>query len=242
MRVLITETTFSAMTMAADLARAGLLVTRADDAEDALTHAEHAPQDAVIVEADLPDQRPADLIRTLRRRYPALGILLIAPATDLAARLAAFEAGADDALPHGSAPAEVGARIAAITRRHRGRAQAELKLGDLSLDLAARRAMIGATPVRLARLEFALLAFLAQRAGQVQSRDTIMAHLYGLEDSPDSRIIPAYVCHIRTKIRAAGGDAAIITNHWGRGYSVAVPARTLASAEAADRVIARLAA
>jgi DNA-binding response OmpR family regulator len=249
MRVLITETTFPAMTMAGDLARMGLLVTRADDAEDALTFVAHAAQDVVIVEADLPDRRPVDLIRTLRRQHPTLGIILIAPAADLAARLTAFEAGADDALPHGTPASEVGARIDAIARRYRGRAQAELRLGDLTLDLATRKAHVGANELPLARLEFSLLEFLAQRTGQVQSRDAIMAHLYGLDDSPDSRIITAYVCHIRSKIEAAGGDGSILCNHWGRGYSVQVPATAadrmplvaLDDAEA-DALVARLAA
>lgn len=249
MRVLILETTFATMSLAVDLGRAGLLVTRADEAEDALALADHAAQDAAIIDADVHDMPTATLIRRLRTRHPRLGILVTAPQGNLGARLAALAAGADDAVAHVTPAAEVTARIEAILRRYRGVPQSDLRLGNLTLDLVARQLRVGATTVPLARLEFALFAFLACRPGQVLSHDTIMDHLYGLDDSPDRRIITAYVCHIRSKIAAAGGDAGVIRNHWGRGYSVAAPAGSdlplpwVATApEAAEAAIARLAA
>lgn len=242
MRVLITETTFPAMALANDLASRGLLVTRAGDAEDALTFAEHAPQDVALVEGDLPDHRPTDLIRLLRRRHPGLALILIAPPGDLGTKLAGFEAGADDVVPPSMPAAEIAARAEAIVRRYRGRAGAELRLGSLTLDLSARKARVGKTVLPLARLEFALVEFMAQRMGQVVSRDQIMAHLYGLDDSPDSRVITAYVCHIRSKMEAAGGDGSVIRNHWGRGYSVAMPQTVAMPVEAPEAIVARLAA
>ncbi|MCU0907319.1 MAG: response regulator transcription factor [Rhodobacteraceae bacterium] len=249
MRVLITETTFATMSLAVDLTRAGLLVTRAADAQDTLAFADHAAQDVAIIDADLPDTPAPALIRKLRTRHPGLAIILTAPRSDLGARLAALDAGADDAVPHGVSAAEVAARIEAIVRRHRGVRQSDLRLGTLTLDLAERQLRVGATVVPLARLEFALFEFLARRTGQVLSREAIMEHLYGLEDSPDQRIITAYVCHIRSKIEAVGGDASVLRNHWGRGYSVAAPGpagTTLPWAaptrEAAEAAIARLAA
>lgn len=249
MRVLILETTFATMSLAVDLARQGLLVTRADDAEDALAFADNATQDVAIIDADLPGTPAATLIRRLRSHHPDLAIILTAPRGDLGARLAALAAGADDAVSHGVPAAEVTARIEAIVRRYRGTPQSDLRLGNLTLDLAARQLRVGSTDVPLARLEFALFEFLARRPGQVLSRDAIMDHLYGLDDCPDQRIITAYICHIRSKIEAAGGDAGIIRNHWGRGYSVAAPARNDAplpwvatAPEAAEAAIARLAA
>jgi DNA-binding response OmpR family regulator len=242
MRVLITETTFPAMALANDMAARGLLVTRAGDAEDALAFAEHAPQDVALIEGDLPDHRPADLIRLLRRRHPGLALILVAPSGDLGMKLAGFEAGADDVVPPSMPAAEIAARAEAIVRRYRGRAGAELRLGDLTLDLSARRARVGKTVLPLARLEFALVEFMAQRMGQVVSRDQIMAHLYGLDDSPDSRVITAYICHIRGKIEAAGGDGSVIRNHWGRGYSIAVPQAAGLPVEAPEAIVAQLAA
>lgn len=242
MRILLTETTFPAMALANDLAARGLLVTRAEDAEDALAFADHAPQDVALIEADLPDHRPCDLIRLLRRRHPGLALILIAPPGDLGSKLAGFEAGADDVVPPSMPAAEVAARAEAILRRYHGRSGSEVRLGDLTLDLSLRQARIAGAVIPFARLEFALIEFLAQRAGQVVSRDQIMAHLYGLEDGPDSRIITAYICHIRSKIEAAGGDGAVIRNHWGRGYSIAVPQAMPRVAEVPAEAIARLAA
>lgn len=239
MRVLILETTFATMSLAVDLTRTGLLVTRAADAEDTLAFADHAAQDVAIIDADLPDAQPATLIRTLRNRHPDLGLILTAPRGDLGARLAAFAAGADDALAYDVPAAEVAARIEAIVRRHRGTPQSDLRLGDLTLDLATRELRVGSAVVPLARLEFALFEFLARRAGQVLSRDAIMEHLYGLEDSPDHRIITAYICHIRSKIAEAGGDPSVIRNHWGRGYSIEA---TPVAATRPETIVARLAA
>lgn len=220
MRVLVTETTWTSMAAAKDLADAGMLVTRAGDGEEALDFAAVADHNVILIDHDLPDRDAADLIRTLRRRNPTTGLVLIAPPRDMERKLKAFAAGADDVVSSDAETAEILARVGAVGRRRAGRADPVIRIADLAIDTARHRASVGAAALPLTRIEYELLELLALRQGQVVSKDAIMTHLYSVEDAPDPRIIAAYVCHIRTKITAAGGDAGVVENVWGRGYAL----------------------
>ena len=218
MRILLSETTWSASAIAAELEKTGYLVTRADDGQSVLDYAGLSQEDAILLDADLPDMGALACLRELRSRHPQAGIVFLTGRTEDALRLAALTAGADDALSRDAPAREIAARIGAIARRRAGFPSAPVLAGGVELDLIRRDARVGTQSVRLSRLEFALVEFLALRAGSVMSDDDIMTHLYGLEDTPEDGIVKVFVSHIRRKIEVAGGDPAALTTVWGRGY------------------------
>ncbi len=223
MRILLAETTWASSAIAADLERTGHLVTRADDGQSVIDYAGLSQEDAVLLDADLPDMGGLACLRTLRARHPQSAIVFLTGRTDDALRLAALSAGADDALSRHARPVEIAARLVAVARRRAGFPAAPVLAGGMELDLIRREARVGARPVKLSRLEFGLVEFLALRAGSVMSDDQIMTHLYGLDDTPEDGIVKVLVSHIRRKITLAGGDPAAIGTVWGRGYRVAAP-------------------
>jgi DNA-binding response OmpR family regulator len=238
MRILLSETTWSASAIAAELERTGYLVTRADDGQTVIDYAGLSQEDAILLDADLPDLGALACLRELRSRRPQTAILVLTGRNEDTLRLAALMAGADDALCRDAQPREIAARIGAIARRRAGFPAAPVLAGGIELDLFGRTAQVGGQPVRLSRLEFALVEFLALRAGSVMSDDDIMTHLYGLDDTPEDGIVKVFVSHIRRKIEVAGGDPAALTTVWGRGYRLemeSAPARTEQAAPAAER-------
>jgi two-component system, cell cycle response regulator CtrA len=77
---------------------------------------------------------------------------------------------------------------------------------------------IGGEAMRITRLEYQLLEFLALAPNMVRTKAAILTQLYLLEDEPHSRVIDAYICRIRREIARLGGDADLIETVWGRGY------------------------
>lgn len=223
MRVLITETTWDSMVAANDLALAGFLVTRAGDAVEASEYAALADHDLYLIDDDLPDMQMFDLVRRLRGYKPLAAICLLSAPRLWKQNLKAFELGIDDMIVKGTPPKEVVARVHAVARRRHGLASPVIEAGGLTIDLLQRRVLAGGRDVPLARLEYEVLEMLALRRGNVLSKDAIMGQLYGLDDAPDTKIITVYICQLRAKIAAAGGDPGIVETVRGRGYALFEP-------------------
>jgi DNA-binding response OmpR family regulator len=90
-------------------------------------------------------------------------------------------------------------------------------VGDLEIDLAAKRVVSRGRHILLTAREFSLLACLARKPGQVLSREQIEAHLYSGNDSPLSNAVDAAIYSLRQKL-APTGDAVIIQTRRGLGY------------------------
>jgi DNA-binding response OmpR family regulator len=230
MRILIAMTTWAAMTAAKDLAEAGFLVTRAEDGTDLLEYADLSEQNAILFDADLPDMEASACLKQLRRVRPDAAIVLLVPPGARATATRALADGADDVVTYGTDARELAARVQAVARRRAGLSDPVVQFGDLTLDIARQRASVLGRPLHLTRLEYELVESLALRPGRIVTKDEILGQLYALEDAPVSKIIGVYVCHIRQKIAALGGDPGVISNQRGRGYAlVETTARRLAA-------------
>ena len=114
---------------------------------------------------------------------------------------------------------ELAARLEAVVRRDRGRADSHLRIGALEIDLAGRTVRRGDEAVDLTAREFALLECLARRPGQILTREQIERHLYNESDSPVSNAVDAAVYALRKKL-CPPGTAQIIRTRRGLGYSL----------------------
>ena len=208
--------------LAAGLKRAGYAVDCAADGEDGLWKAQQNIYDAVLLDLMLPGLDGLEVLRRLRTGGSGAHILILTARDAVDDRVRGLRAGADDYLPKPFVFEELLARIEALCRRAYGRKDPRIAVGDLVLDRTARSAVRAGIGIPLAPREYALLEFLALRAGEVVSRTEIEAHLYDENAALMSNTVDSAVCVLRRKIQPSG-SAPLLHTRRGQGYMLAAP-------------------
>jgi DNA-binding response OmpR family regulator len=146
----------------------------------ALAEAARSPYDVLLLDLGLPDMDGLDVARTLRARFPDLLIIILTARTDDIDVIAGLDAGADDYLVKPFSLTVLLARLRAHLRRRAIAAppQEPIRLGDLVVDVTARRCTLHDHEVELRPKEFELLAVLARHAGEAVSRESLMAEVW----------------------------------------------------------------
>jgi two-component system cell cycle response regulator CtrA len=221
MRYLIAETSWTLMTLAQELSKSGVLLTRTDRPEDIPQFLELVPADLLVVDDSL-FAHPGLSLPVLRRLRPGLPIAVLSQDTtpDRIARLLA--AGADTVLDASLSPEEIGMYLAAIARRAHGLAQPLLHYGPLRIDVHNHKAYLQDCPIKLSPKVYELLEYFGLRPRRLISRSALLGHVYGLEDEPDPRVFDVYVCNLRTYLAPADGAVGIETVR-GVGYRFVAP-------------------
>ncbi|MDT8999388.1 response regulator transcription factor [Paucibacter sp. APW11] len=211
--------------MAEALAKAGYQVRVCGDGLDgeALMRAEN--YDVVLLDGHLPGKDGFDVLRDVRRDFAGRIVMLTARDDDID-QVLGLEGGADDYITKPVAPRVLLARLKALLRRdppaEPPAGAEELRFGSLLLRPAARELRVQGEPVELTTAEYDLLLFLAQRAGQVVSRDDIMQALRGLEFDGLDRAIDARISRLRKKIGDDAQSPSRIKTVRGQGYLFAL--------------------
>ena len=144
------------------------------------------------------------------------------------ARLRCFDAGADDFMAKPVAHLELRARIRAVLARTSGqRTSAARQVGALEVDSDQLEARYAGHPVALTRLEFALLAQLAETPSRIWAKAELLRAVWGFENPTDARTrtVDAHACRLRQKLDAAGARH-LIVNRRGVGYALTTPNNT----------------
>ena len=218
MRVLIVEDEAKlAGLLRRGLAREGMAVDVVSNGEDALWRAEATDYDAVVLDLMLPGIDGLDVCQRLRAAGVWSPILMLTARDAVRDRVAGLDRGADDYLTKPFSYAELLARLRALSRRGRPERPAELRVGDLRLDPATRRAARGEVEIELSPKEFAVLETFMRRPGEVLSRFQLLEHAWDYEYENRSNVVDAYVRLLRRKIDKPFGLSSIETVR-GRGY------------------------
>jgi two-component system, cell cycle response regulator CtrA len=190
----------------------------ADTPDEALSILRHEAFDLVVLDITSFSEGGFSFIRRLRtaRNDTPLVALTGRHADD---RVRALSLGADDAISKPADPGDLRARIAAVSRRHKGLSQSLVQLGALSLSLESREVRFRGMLVHLTAREYSMLELLVLRKGQVVSKDLCRNHLYGGMDEPGSKIIEIFVCKLRRKLSDLGCDD-LVETIWGQGYRI----------------------
>jgi DNA-binding response OmpR family regulator len=219
-RVLLVEDELSiAEPFAQALARSGFDTTIAPTAAAALTLASESEPDVVLLDLTLPDGDGRDVCRELRRISTVPIIMLTARGT-VTDRVVGLELGADDYVVKPFAAGEVISRIRAVLRRTRAteRPADVLVVGELRIDLAARRAWLRGSELELSRKELDLLARLARDAGRVVSRETLMSEVWDENWFGSTKTLDVHIATLRRKLGDSTASPRYIETVRGVGF------------------------
>ena len=211
-----------AQPFASALARSGFRTTVAHSGADALTLVRELRPDVVLLDLALPDIDGRDVCRLLRLESDVPIIMVTASGT-VADRVAGLELGADDYVVKPFATTEIVARIRAVLRRGRPDRidEDELTIGELRLDLLARRAWLAERELELTRKEFDLLARLAQDAGHVVTRESLMSDVWDMNWFGSTKTLDVHVARLRRKLGDDPASPTYIHTVRGVGFRLA---------------------
>ena len=204
-------------TLVRALARLGHAVDEAADGNEADLVASLNHYDMIILDLMLPGRSGLELLESWRRKGDNTPVIILTAMNAIEDRVRGLALGTDDYLVKPFALAELAARIEAIVRRHRGKSDSRVRVGEIEIDFAARTVWRKGEEVVLTAREFSLLECLARRLGQILSREQIEAHLYNEAESPLSNAVDAAIYSLRRKLSPDGAPLLIQTRR-GLGY------------------------
>jgi two-component system phosphate regulon response regulator PhoB len=202
------------------LTRDGFAVDVFSRGDSALAAIRSKPPDVVLLDLMLPGLDGLELCRALKRdpSTASLPMIMLTAKGEETDRIVGLELGADDYIPKPFSPREVSLRIRSVLRRRPADSQGQaevLSAGTLTLDLAAHRLRVDGNDIELTATEFRLLEFLMGRSGRVQSRDALLAEVWGYTKGVDSRTVDTHIRRLRRKL---GAEADRIETLVGVGY------------------------
>jgi DNA-binding response OmpR family regulator len=172
--------------------------------------------DVAVLDQALPDGSAIDLCRELRAARSTLPVLVLTAHNDVAQRVHALDAGADDFLGKPFAVAELRARVRALGRRRAaGSALSAWMHADFTLDFGARKAQRAGAEVDLTAREWIILEALAARAGRVVPRGELLEEGWGEASAATAASLEVLIGRIRRKL----GDQVVRTIR-GAGYAL----------------------
>jgi len=208
------------------LTAAGFGVTTAADGAEGVERWRAEQPDLVLLDVMLPRLDGLEVLRAIRREATTPVVMLTARA-DTIDVVVGLESGADDYVRKPFEMPELVARVRAALRRHQAAAGADgtavIPLGALRIDTAGRTVTRDGTDVALTRTEFDLLAELAQRPGQVFTRETLLDRVWGYDYLGDSRLVDVAVGRLRAKVETDPGQPTLVLTVRGAGYKAARP-------------------
>ena len=178
----------------------GYAVDVAPDGERAIFLAETNDYDAIILDWMIPKCDGLGVLRHLRGSGVATPVILLTAKDAVNDKVQGLNSGADDYLTKPFEFAELLARVRALFRRGKSDQPTVLELGDLRMDLLARKVLRAGVPIELTAKEYSLLEYFMRNAGKVLTRTMIAEHVWDVHFDSDTNVIDVYVNYLRNKI------------------------------------------
>jgi len=217
--LLVEDDATLAATLRRGLEAEGYGVEVATDGDDGLWRASEGVFDLVVLDIMLPGRNGYRVCAALREAGVWTPILMLTAKDGELDEAEALDTGADDFLTKPFSFTVLVARIRALLRRSAERTVAPATVGDLRIDPAGRRAWRGDDEVALTAREFDVLELLVRRAGEVLSKDRILAAVWDSDFDGDPNIVEVYVRRLRRKVDEPYGRRSIETVR-GAGYRI----------------------
>jgi len=207
------------------LAKEGMAVALAPDAESAFAAMASALPDCVVLDVMLPGIDGLEALRRMKadpalRRVPVLLATARGEESDIVAGL---ELGADDYVVKPFSPKVLAARIRSALRRAAGpeargaEAGSAVALGPFRLDPERHELTVSGAAVELTATEFAVLELLLRSPGRVYTRSQIIEAVNGPDYPVTDRAVDVQILSIRRKL---GDSGSLVETVRGVGYRV----------------------
>ncbi|MFA5259860.1 MAG: response regulator transcription factor [Candidatus Omnitrophota bacterium] len=190
--------------------------------EDALNILDKDPVDLIILDVMLPKMDGFETCRLIKqnKRLAAVPIIIVTAKGEEVDRIVGLELGADDYIVKPFSPRELVLRAKAVLRRGQPKkenAKEILGAGDIVVDIPRHKVTVNKEEIELSPMEFKLLSILIERKGRVQSRDQLLADVWGLSSEVTTRTIDTHVKLLRQKLGKAGDSVQTVR---GIGYKI----------------------
>src|SRR4051812_9000360 len=193
----------------------GFTVETAADGRDGVWRGREGGYDLILLDIMLPGANGYRVCAELRRSGVRTPILMLTAKDGVLDEAEGLDTGADDYLRKPFSFPVLVARIHALLRRASLGGPAPLEVGELRLDLRARRAVLGREVLPLTARELELLTFLVRRAGRAVSKSEILAGVWDDAFDGAPNVVEVYVGRLRRKL---GGGSPRIETVRGLGY------------------------
>ena len=205
----------------ATLAANGYRLVEAGTGQQALVEAATRAPDIVLLDLGLPDLDGVEVTRRLRE-WTATPIIVLSARGQEKDKIEALDAGADDYLtkPFGVGELLARMRVALRNAARVGAADGEpvFEVGELRVDLAARRVLVEGKEVHLTRTQFNLLATLVKNAGKVMTHRQLLRDVWGPGAAGQSHYLRVYMGQIRHKLEKDPARPRYLETETGVGY------------------------
>ena len=209
------------------LKREGFRVQVARDGAEALDMFEAVDPDLVLLDVMLPKVSGIDVCREIRKRSKVPIIMVTAKAAEIDT-VVGLEVGADDYVTKPYRLRELVARMRAVLRRSPAEREPTvsldvLQVGDVTIDPDAHEVTIRGDRVSLPLKEFELLTLLAENAGRVLPRETLIDRVWGLDYVGDTKTLDVHIKRLRSKVEDDPSNPTRIVTIRGLGYKYVAP-------------------
>jgi len=186
-----------------------------------------------LLDISLPKQSGIWVLQRLREAGNHVPVIVLSARQDEFDKVAALQLGADDYVTKPFALAELLARVAALLRRARlhlthpvapaeaaasDSKKAEIRFGDVAINLETRTVVRAGSPFKLTHREFELLAFLSRSGGRVFSREELVRPVWGLEHPGQARTVDNFIAQLRAKLEPDPEQPKHLLTIRGSGY------------------------
>lgn len=197
----------------------GYSVESALDGEAGISAFRTSPPTAVVLDLRLPKVSGRDVCREIKDRAPALPVIVLSAASDVADKVLLLELGADDYVTKPFSPRELLARVRAAVRRSTRRSSGAAQgFGDVSVDFAKMEVIRSGQPVTMTAQEFKVLKFLLENAERVVSREELLNEVWGYQNYPSTRTVDNHILKLRQKLEKDPAQPVHFRTLHGSGY------------------------
>lgn len=205
------------------LKKENMLVESAEDFKGSMDKISIYDYDCIILDIGLPGGSGLEILRVLKAKETAAGIIIVSAKDSLDDKLKGLNLGADDYLPKPFHMAELNARVKAILRRKKFEGNNRLEIANVKIDLDKHTVSIDDTEADLNRKEFDILLYLCSNKGRLVSKTALAEHVWGdhIDQADNFEFIYSQIKNLRKKLNSAGAEIEIKAIY-GIGYKLEV--------------------
>jgi len=189
-----------------NLVKRGYTVSEAEDSHKALELFQEVPVDLVLLDLVIPGLSGVDVCAWIRSRSD-VPIIILSARQEEELKVAALDAGADDYVTKPFGSEELLARVRAFLRRSYISAKTDenkILIGELLIDLEARRVFVSSQDIHLTRTEYNVLSELAHRMDTIVTHTELITRVWGPEYRGSNHYLHTYLGRLRKKMGEYG--------------------------------------